>query len=198
LPDAADRIRVEPRVRVESKTRLDSKTQRPAKAGWVRAWAPKKKSTIAGAALAAMMIGIVVNALALQHGRRLALAPVPTAVAALKPSAPSLAPVVRPPAAVEEAPTPEPRPAPMKLALAREPKSDDAIADFLRAQAPDKRRLTLSAQEALAKLGFSVKATGALDSHTRSALLEFEKSHHIAASTEISARLVRALKAAAR
>ena len=182
MPDAADRIRLEP------------KTKRRAKSGWAAAWAPRKKSTIAGAALAAMMIGIVVNALALQHGRRVALAPLPATVAAIKPPTP----VVQPPAATVAAPTPEPRPAPTTLALARAPKSDDAIADFLRAQAPDKRRLTLSAQEALSKLGFKVKATGALDSHTRSALLEFEKSRHMAASTEISARLVRALKAAGR
>ncbi len=162
------------------------------------AWAPRKKSTIAGAALAAMMIGIVVNALALQHGRRLALAPVPAVVAAVKPKVAVVAPVVRLPAVAEEAPTPEPRPAATTLALARAPKSDDAIADFLRTQAPDKRRLTLAAQEALARLGFSVRATGTLDSRTRGALLEFEKSRHMAASTEISAKLVRALKAAAR
>lgn len=181
MPDVADRIRPEP------------KAARRAKPGWARALAPKKKSTVAGAALAAMMIGIVVNALALQHGRRLALAPDPTAVAAIKP-APT--PVVRAPAHAVETPTPAPRPT--VVALARAQKSDDAIADFLRAQAPEKRRLTLAAQEALVKLGFSIKATGALDAQTRSALREFEKSRHMTASTEISAKLVRALKAAAR
>jgi hypothetical protein len=146
-----------------------------------------------------MMIGIVVNALALQHGRRVALAPNPTAVAAIRPpAAPAPAPVARPPAPVAEPPTPEPRPAQTTLALAHAPKSGDAIADFLRAQAPEKRRMTLAAQEALAKLGYPVKATGALDSQTRAALREFEKSHRLPASTEISAKLVRALKAAAR
>jgi hypothetical protein len=193
------KIRIDSKTRSEPKARLEPKGPKAAKAGWAPAWAPRKKSTIAGAALAAMMIGIVVNALALQHGRRVALAPVPVVVAAVKPLAAVPAPAVRSPAvAAQEAPTPEPRPAPTTLALARAPKSDDAIADFLRAQAPDKRRLTLAAQEALAKLGFSVKATGALDSRTRSALLEFEKSRHMAASTEISPRLVRALKAAKR
>lgn len=181
MPDAADRIRLEP------------KAARRAKPGWARALAPKKKSTVAGAALAAMMIGVVVNALALQHGRRLAAVPDPAAVAAIKPSR-AAAPVVRAPA--PEAPAP--RPSPTVVALARAPRSGDAIADFLRAQAPEKRRLTLAAQEALAKLGFPVKASGALDSQTRSALLEFEKSRRMPASTEISARLVRALKAAAR
>lgn len=210
MPDVADRIRLEPKIRVEPKIRMEPrgrsepksqgkpKAQRRGKLAWLRALAPKKKSTVAGAALAAMMIGIVVNALALQHGRRIALAPAPTAVAAIKAPAPAVAPVVRPPAPAVEVPTPEPRPAPTTLALARAPKSDDAIADFLRAQAPQKRRLTLAAQEALAKLGFSVKATGGLDAQTRGALREFEKSHHMAASNEISAKLVRALKAAAR
>jgi hypothetical protein len=184
LPDAADRIRLQPKV------------ARRAKPGWARALAPKKKGTIAGAALAAMMIGIVVNALALQHGRRLALASDPAPAAAIKPQAPAAAPVVQPPPAAVQAPAP--RPLPTTAALARAPKSSDAIADFLRAQGPHKRRLTLSAQEALAKLGFAVKPTGALDAKTRSALLEFEKSHHMPASIDISAKLVRALKSAVR
>ena len=194
MPDVADRIRPEPR------TQRAPKAASRARLGWLRALAPRKKSTVAGAALAAMMIGIVVNALALQHSRRVALAAepalaaAPAKVAAVKPAA--AASVLRQPPAVVEAPTPEPRPS--EVPLARAPKPADAIADFLRAQPPDKRRLTLSAQEALAKLGFAVKATGALDAQTRSALREFEKSHHLPASAEISPKLVHSLKTAAR
>jgi hypothetical protein len=184
LPDAADRIRLEPRA------------VRRAKPGWSRALAPKKRGTIAGAALAAMMIGIVVNALALQHGRRLVLAPDRTAVAAITPQPPTAArPPPRAPSAA--APVPAPRPSPTTLALAHAPKSGDAIADFLRAHGPDRRRLTLAAQDALGRLGFAVKATGTLDAQTRSALSEFEKSRHMPVSGEITAKLVRTLKAAA-
>jgi hypothetical protein len=172
LPDPADRIRVEPRA------------ARAAKKKW--AFPPPDRRTIAGAGLAAMMIGIVVNAVALQHGRRLDLGPVPAAVA-----------LVRPAPSVLSAPVPEPpRPSPMAVASANPPKSEDAIANFLHAQTADKRRLTLAAQGALAQLGFAVKATGALDPPTRAALASFEKSHHLPAWTEINAKLVRALRAA--
>jgi hypothetical protein len=188
LPDASERIRNDPKAAPR------------AKRGWARSLPPPNKRTVAGAALAAMMIGIVVNAVALQHGRpvELGLAPNPAAVAAIRP-APPPKPVAKPaPAAVAEAAPEPPRPQPQPAAApARPQKSPDAIADFLRAQGSDRRKLTLAAQGALAKLGFSVKATGALDAETRSALLEFEKSKHMPASTEVTAKLVHALKAAA-
>jgi hypothetical protein len=139
-----------------------------------------------------MMIGIVVNAVALQHGRRIPPSPEPAAAAAVKPPGPAAAPVV---AARPE--PPRPSPSPVQVALAHAPKPADAIADFLRNQGADKRRLTLSAQGALAKLGFGVKQTGALDADTRDALTEFEKSHHLPVSTEITAKLVKTLAAAA-
>jgi hypothetical protein len=156
-------------------------------------WAPPAldRRTVAGAALAAMMIGIVVNAVALQHGRRLDLGPDPSIVASVGPSRTSATPVAAP------SPVPE---LPQLLAspddLASAPTSQDAIANFLHTQTGDKRRLTLAAQTALAQLGFAVKSTGALDPPTRKALLAFEKSHHIAPSTVITAKLVHSLKAA--
>lgn len=181
MPDPADRIRA------------PSKTARakPARAKWARGLMPKSKRTVAGAALAAMMVAIVVNAVALQHGRRLILGPLPTAMAAVRPSAPVATPAPAPVAPAKAAPTPT------AVALAHTPKSDDPIADFLRAQNAEKRRLTHEAQGALAKLGFSVKATGALDAPTRSALITFEKSHHLPHTAQISAKLVRSLTAAA-
>ncbi len=177
MPDLADRIRVEPR------------TARAAKKQWALP-APNRR-VIAGAGLTAMMIAIVVNAVALQRGRRLELGPAPAAVASVRPPR-SVATPAPTPAAV---PLP-PRPAPTTVAAATPPKSEDAIASFLRGQASDKRRLTLAAQSALAELGFAVKTTGALDAPTRSALISFEKAHHLPVSTEITAKLVRSLKTA--
>ncbi len=169
------------------------------RAGW-RALAPKSKRSVAAAALVAMMIGIVVNAVALQHGRRVEFAPDPTG--SIAPPAPAPSPTATPTvaaaaAAAPDAPTPPSRPAPSVVALAHPAKSGDAIADFLRANSADKRRLTLSAQNALAKLGFEVKASGALDAQTRSALASYEKKHHMPVSTEITAKLVKSLTAAA-
>jgi hypothetical protein len=177
LPDPADRIRVEP------------KAARGPKRRWTLP--PPNRRVVAGAALAAMMIGIVVNAVALQHGRRVDLGLAsPAAVGSVRPPRPVPAP--RPAGAVPE----PPRSAPTTAALASPPKSEDAIADLLRGQASDRRRLTLAAQEALAGLGFQVKTTGALDAPTRKALVSFEKSRHLPISTDVTDKLVHALKAA--
>ena len=182
MPDASERIRIDAKAAARPKPRRFA------------ARLPTNKRVIAGAALAAMMIGIVVNALALQHGRRvdLGLPPDPAPLAAIRPSPAPVAVAPAKPAPVVAEAEPPPRP-PVRAA----PKSADAIADLLRTQSPDRRKLTLAAQGALAKLGFTVKATGALDGETRSALLEFEKSHRLPASTEITAKLVHTLKTAA-
>ena len=189
MPDPADRFRVEPKpFRVE----LKPARGKPAPARrWARALVPRSKRGVAGAALAAMMIGIVVNAVALQHGKRLDLGLLPAASA----PAPTQT-AAAPPAASAAAPAPAPRPT--AVAMAPAPKSVDAIADFLSAQGSDKRQLTISAQKALAKLGFAVKSTGALDAATRSALAEFQKSRHLPASTVITAKLVKSLTSAAK
>lgn len=178
MPDPADRIRVEPKVA----------RGKPAPVRrFARALVPKSKRGVAGAALAAMMIGIIVNAVALQHGKRLDLGP----IAAVTSPAPA------PAATAAPAPV-APAPRPSTLAMAHTPKSGDAIADFLSTQGSDKHQLTLSAQKALAKLGFSVKPTGALDAATRNALSEFQKSRHLPASTDITAKLVKTLHSAAK
>jgi len=184
LPDPGDRIRAEPKA-VRAKAA-------PA-AGRSRRFAPPSRRVVAGAALAAMMIGIVVNAVALQHGRRLDLRPDPAAAAVPAPAPTKVA-------AVAPAQAPHVARAPPVTAVAPTPptKSGDAIAEFLRTQNSDKRGLTRSAQKALAKLGFAVKPTGALDSATRSALAEFAKSRRLPASTEITAKLVKSLTAAAK
>ena len=143
-----------------------------------------------------MMIGIVVNAVALQHGRRVAPALEPAATAAVNLPAAAPAPAPPPPAARPEPPRPAPSPVAVALAHATA-KPADPIADFLRNQGAEKRRLTLAAQGALAKLGFAVKPTGAVDAGTRDALAEFAKSRHLPASSEITPKLVKTLTAAA-
>jgi hypothetical protein len=183
LPDAADRIRNEPAARPRGKPAPT------AGAKWLSALKPKSKRSVAAAALWAVMIGIVVNAVALQHGRRIA----PSADSAVAAVAPVAAPTPAKAAAPEP---PRPSPSPATVALAHSPKAADPIADFLRNQGADKRQLTLAAQSALARLGFDVKATGALDAGTRDALNEFEKSHRLPASSEITAKLVKSLTAA--
>jgi hypothetical protein len=199
LPDAADRIRVEPRSPAARRV----KTQ-PSRV-WMRALralAPKTRRGFAGAALLAMMIGIVVNAVALQHGRRLDLPPDPGPTAFVKPpSAVAPAPTSTVAAAAsapspEAAPTPPTRPGPTTVALARAPKAGDPIADLLRSSSGENRRLVSAAQGALAKLGFAVKATGAMDANTRSAIVEFDKSRHLPVSTEITPKLVKTLTSA--
>ena len=184
MPDAADRIRNEPASRPRGKPL-------PAGRNWLSALRPKSKKSVAAAALWAVMIGIVVNAVALQHGRRIAPSAEP-AVAAVSPVEPVAAP---PPAKAAAPEPPRPSPSPVTVALAHSPKAADPIADFLRGQG-DKRQLTLAAQSALARLGFAVKPTGALDAGTRDALAEFEKTHHVPASSEINAKLVKSLNAA--
>ena len=177
MPKAADRFRVEAPPRAPARLRVPA---------FVRALAPRSRRGVAGAALVAVMIGIVVNALALQHGRRVDPAPDPTPVTALRTPAPVAAP----------SPAPEP-PRPSPLAVARAEKGEDPIAGLLRGQGADKRKLTLAAQTSLARLGYSLKATGALDADTKTALTAFEKAHKLPVTNEITPKLVKSLSAAA-
>jgi hypothetical protein len=192
LPDVSERIRAEP-TRSRSKASPTSSRAR----ALLRALKPRSKRSLAGAALGAMMIGIVVNAVALQHGRRVAPALDPAPTAAVRAPQVAAAPAAARPDAQARPEPPRPSPSPVSVALAHSPKSADPIADFLRNQGADKRRLTLTAQGALAKLGFGVKATGALDADTRDALAEFAKAHHLPVSAEITPKLVKTLTAAA-
>ena len=217
------------------------------------AMVPSRRHSVAGAALAALMIGIVLNAVALQHGRRIALAPDPSVTASVRPPAPPAPPVVaavsppaapavvKPPAvakppvaakptdlaetepdapeppsrpalarptpakpaakAVEakaEPARPEPRPAEPKRAEAKtaEPKHADAIGDFIKSGVPEKKLLVVKAQGDLVRLGYVVRPTGVPDANTRSALLDFAKSHHLPASPEVTPKVIKALNAA--
>ena len=185
MPKAADRFRVESAPRAPVRLRMPA---------FVRALAPRSRRGVAGAALVAVMIGIVVNAVALQHGRRVDPAPDPGPVAALR--APAHAPVAAPTPVAAPSPAPEP-PRPSPLAVARAEKAEDPIASLLRGQGADKRKLTLAAQTSLARLGYSLKATGALDADTKTALTAFEKAHKLPVTNEITPKLVKSLSAAA-
>jgi hypothetical protein len=159
--------------------------------------------SIAGAALAAVLVGIVVNALALQKERHPApffpakpsaqtqlAAPAQTAVAAAVPDASVVA--VEPPV----------RPAnlggPADAAASVAARSGDPIRDLLRGETgKDASHLIVAAQNALIKLGYTVKADGVAGASTIAAIREFEHSHGLVASSEITPKLVKQLTAAA-
>jgi Putative peptidoglycan binding domain len=177
----------------------------------MRAFLSRPARTIAGATLAAIMTGIVVNALLMQKERHsapffgparpgtisAAAPPAPAAAAAPAPapsdSAPAVAqPPVRPAhlgAAIDPAPPP---PAPPSA-----PRSGDSIRDLLRGDsAKEATRLTLAAQNALVRLGYVVKADGAASAATTKAIEMFERAHGMTPSGEVTAKLVRQLNAA--
>jgi Putative peptidoglycan binding domain len=157
--------------------------------------------SIAGAALAAVLIGIVVNALALQKEHR------PAPFFAARPAALAPAPAVVAPIPAPAAPQPdsvavEPPARPTNLGAAPDAaapsRSSDPIRDLLRGEAGrDVSRFTLEAQNALVKLGYSVKADGVAGAATIAAIQQFEHARGLASSSEITPRLVRQLSAAA-
>jgi Putative peptidoglycan binding domain len=156
--------------------------------------------TIAGATLAAVMTGIVVNALLMQKERHSA-----PFFAAPKPATTVAEPPVRPAPAVAEsepvAAQPPARPVELKAAVdpapMPPPRAGDPIRDLLRADpAKDSTHLTMAAQNALIKLGYVLKADGVVGASTEQAIQQFEHGHGLAASSEITPRLVKQLNAA--
>ena len=157
-----------------------------------------------GAAFSALLAGIGVNALLLQHERRHEpfFAPTPRHFAPV-PSNPA---PVRAPASAAGAPdaslqAPTPPPSPAKTAAAGETAvhPPDPIGDLLRGEPRgDDSRAILAAQSALAKLGYSVKADGVEGAATEQALRDFERSRGLPVATEVTPHLVRQLTAAAR
>ena len=165
--------------------------------------------TIAGATLAAVLTGIVVNALVLQKGRRPpspiaaarpAAAPAPVAATPAPPPATQGASVVAqsPPALAE----PPARPIDLGATVDSIPvpptRGGDPIRDLLRGDAgKDAAHLTIAAQNALIKLGFAIKADGVAGASTVQAIQQFERAHGMPQSGEITPRLVKQLAAAA-
>ena len=158
-----------------------------------------------GAVLSLALVGIAVNALLLQRERHPAplfgrSAPKPAAV-----PAPVPAPPPKPVAAEHEAP-PAQSPAALPPARPAEtartvPPAPDPIAELLAAEGHDDAsasHLTLAAQTALAKLGYSVKPDGKEGAATEQALRDFEHAHGLPPATGITERLLKQLSQAAR
>ncbi|MBL8589243.1 MAG: peptidoglycan-binding protein [Methylobacteriaceae bacterium] len=165
-------------------------------------------TTVACAAFAALITGGVVNALFLQTHRhpaplfRTAPAVAPKAQAAASQAAPTAAPPA--PAQPRVAATPPPRPAEAVESRAEpraaEPKKHDAIAALLRSGAASGEsaapRAVLSAQKALARLGYDIKPDGVMGAATRQAIERFERRNNLPVTGEISPRTLRKLSAA--
>jgi len=152
--------------------------------------------SLAGAALAALFVGIIVNALALQKERH------PAPFFAAKPSAP-MQPAPVQTGAAAEASVVEPPARPTGLGSVPDAgasaaaRSGDPIRDLLRGEAGKDAHVIALAQNALIKLGYAVKADGVAGASTVAAIREFERAHGLPASSEFTPRLVRQLVAAA-
>jgi hypothetical protein len=202
LPEALARSRNDS-ILVGAASREARPSGRRLARGVLRRLLTRPATTIAGAAFAAVLVGILVNALALQR-ERIHLPSLPAARAPVA-EAPRAAPAPAPAADASAQPvTPPARPADLGAAADIAPPPappaarGDAIHDFLKGDAhdPDARRLTLAAQNALIKLGYSVKADGVAGASTQQSIRDFARAHGIA-STEITPKLVRQLTAAA-
>jgi len=192
-----------------ARSQNDSVLSRPARRGprkaseglaasLLRALLSRPARTIAGAALAAVLTGIVVNALVMQKERRSTPFYAAEGPAAVGPERPAAGPAPRgEPAPV--AAQPPARPADLGAATASAPTSrGDPIRDLLRGDAArEAARLTVAAQTALVRLGYPVKPDGVAGASTVQAIAQFERSHGIGPSGEITVRLVRQLTAAA-
>ena len=152
----------------------------------------------AAAALTAALVGIVVNALALQHARHPAPFFVHTPAVAAAPAstpAPPPAPAVAETAGAPATPTPPARP--VQLGGAAASGGDDAIGDMLRAdQEQESQRRLVAAQTALVKLGYVLKSDGEPSAATNTALRDFERAHGLPPSNDVTPRLLKALSTA--
>ncbi len=157
-----------------------------------------------GIALSIAVVGIGVNALVFQRQRH----PAPLFASPLPPSSPAApAPTAPPPAAkpaiaerdASAAQSPAVPPARPADSVDGPSGSSDPISDLLRGEARvDAAHLILTAQTALAKLGYPVKPDGNDGLATQQALRDFERVHGLPLSTEITSRLVKQLTVAAR
>ena len=187
-----------------ARVRNDSILVRPAKPtgaghGFVRRLAKRAFALPArlyvGAAFSALLAGIGVNALLLQHERH----PAPLFAPAHPQGAP--APSLPAPAAFLPAPAPSSPPRPATGDNAPAVRFPDQIGELLRGGGEargDPSRMVAAAQTALAKLGFPVKADGVEGAATEQALRDFERSHGLPVTTEITAHLLKQLTSAAR
>jgi hypothetical protein len=148
----------------------------------------------AAAALTAVLVGIVVNALTLQHERH------PAPFFAHLAAAPSPAPA---PLAVQIAAQPAPEATPPARPVefgadSSAPARGDAIGDMLRTdQERDAQKQLVTAQSALIRLGYVLKADGESSPTTTLALHEFERAHGLPLSSTLNPKLFKTLMVAA-
>lgn len=182
----------------------------------IRAYPAATLGVIGGAAL---ICGILVNALVLQtqrHPAPLFAAPAPHQTA---PASVSPAPVLPAPATPAVVPQPAPRPAnlapvvaekpaPAQRPAAREPAAreaaeapprGDAIASLLRAgaapQGGEASRTVQGAQRALVKLGFVLRADGVMGGTTRQAIERFERDRGLPVRGDLTPKIIKMLSA---
>ncbi len=169
---------------------------------------------------ASLAVGIMVNALVLQHsrhpaplfGKAIALGDVPAPVVTAPPAAPAASPAPPPTSlAAPAAPAPTQTAAHPRRPVAAEPVSavktghDDPIGKLLRAsaggdKAPDKAgkedaKAVLATQHALVKLGFVVKPTGTFGPVTKAAIEAFERDQHLPIKGEMSRKVLKQISA---
>ena len=205
MPEASARLRPDPTLvgRPRPATRAKSAVVATA----LRRLSATPARGYAVAALTAALVGIVVNALALQHARHPApfFAHAPAVAAAPAPN-PTQAPAqvsaqgstqaAAETTAAPAAPTPPARP--VQLGASAANGGDDAIADMLRAdQEREAQKRLAAAQAALVRLGYVVKTDGEPSAATSTALRDFERAHGLPPSNDVTPRLLKALSTAA-
>jgi len=198
LPEASARLRSDPTLAGRSRSEAGRKSFAAVVVSLWRRLGATPARGYAAAALTAALVGIVVNALALQHARHpapffahppvVASAPAPTQTAAPAQAAAEST-------AAPAAPTPPTRPVQFSGAAASG--GDDAIGDMLRSdQEQEAQKRLAAAQTALVRLGYVVKADGEPGAATSTALREFERAHGLPPSNDVTPRLLKALAAA--
>ncbi len=189
MPEASARLRADPTLAGRPRPAAGRKSV-AAVASALRRLGATPARGYAAAALTAALVGIVVNALALQHARHPApfFAHTPAVAAA---PAQTAAETTGAPAA----PTPPARP--VQLGGAAANGDDDAIADMLRAdQEQETQKRLAAAQTALVRLGYVVKADGEPSAATTTALRDFERAHGLPPSNDVTPRLLKTLSSA--
>jgi hypothetical protein len=176
---------------------------------WAAPLARRPMRTICGASFAALLTGIVVNALALQHGPHPAplFAHVPAEAPRARVPVPPVRPTALAPTALPaEAPVPPLVPLP-QVAHAPEPSgavaaprsSGDPLGAFIRATTGAGRSDRVAAvQRGLLKLGLAPKdmhIDGMMGATTRQAIERFERRHNLPPTGELSQRTVKLLEA---
>jgi hypothetical protein len=203
LPEALARMRREPTLSVPAREAVaPRRTKAVTTPGRIFRVLPRTLGGFVGLLFCAALIGVIANAVGFQHERR--PAPLPSTEPAAQ--APAVTPVARMPTSQAAEPTPaatltrpDVAPTPVARPAATTTKKGDAIGDLLRNGAvADSSKDLISAQRTLIKLGYDIEADGVMGAGTERALRDFEKSHGLPASTEITPKLIAKLNAAAK